>query len=322
MRINKIGNLSYGMLFQKKLDVLVAASGYESRATAVAKELLNHRYAGQAVKKAWAFHEYSDEKVRIANDRFYKDNGYDYEKISGDEYYRIKEWITDYLNKTMLKEITLLIDISSMTRNWYGSLIKAISLHDRLKKVRTIFSYTPEKWSNRPSNHISNNILGPVPGYASYMLPIKPTALVIGLGSEPERALGLKDHLDPEQTKCFYSCPGASEKYVTKILKANAELLEELKPEDRFTYNLFNPHETFKKVESYCSGIARDYNLVMASLGPKLFCVYCFLISTQMPDISVWRVSPTTRKRPIDIKDSGHRILFDVEWIGNSTILV
>jgi hypothetical protein len=43
-----------------------------------------------------------------------------------------------------------------------------------------------------------------------------------------------------------------------------------------------------------------SYRVVLASLGPKLYGLLCFLLATRFNDISVWRVSAGVFGQPRD----------------------
>jgi len=84
--------------------------------------------------------------------------------------------------------------------------------------------------------------------------------------------------------------------------------------EHLFTYDLFDTFGTYAKLESICHGLSRNYCVVLASLGPKIFALYCFLLQLNIEDISVWRVSPATRQLPVDRKPSRASIFCVIEW--------
>jgi hypothetical protein len=84
--------------------------------------------------------------------------------------------------------------------------------------------------------------------------------------------------------------------------------------EQIYAYDLFDTFATYKILESVCQGLLRNYRVVLASLGPKLFGLYCFLLHTNLREVSVWRVSPGTRERPVDKKPKRQQIILEVDW--------
>ncbi|MEW6444232.1 MAG: hypothetical protein AB1640_25080 [bacterium] len=314
MKTLKISRMTVDELRQNSFDAIVVASGYESRARAFAQGLKGVARRGGSIKCAWGFEEYIDNPVRRKNDCALTRMGYKISVISGSDGDPPEKWISNLLSENEDRPLSLAVDISSMTRTWYGGIVKALSRTRRRFPVRSVFAYIPALWSGRQVPAPPNEVVGPVSGYASHALPNKPTALVVGLGGDHGRALGLNDYLDPETTACFFSDPGADRRYTRDVLGANRDLIASIRNEYLYQYDLFDAFGTYKTLESVCQGLSREYRVVLASLGPKIFGLYCFLIHTNFPEVSVWRVSPATRLQPVDHKPAKQAILLDVSW--------
>jgi hypothetical protein len=314
MNMKSISSFSQDELKDMDVDVCIIASGYESRARTLAQDLAKHK-VNIANKYAWGFKEYSQEKIRLKNDLAVKELGYKQEIFPGNNSLlpniRIKELLMDGNRK---KQLIYIVDVSSMSRTWYGAIIQALSQLSYDGPIRTIFAYTPAVCRGEVSPFPPNEVLAPLPGYSSHALPNKPTALIIGLGQESGRALGLKEHLDPEAVLCFYTDPSTDCNYINKVLDANQDLLERLDQNYIYKYNVMDTFGTYKTLESICNGLMRDFRVVMASLGPKIFGIYCLLLATQKQNLSVWRVSPASSQKPVDQKPSQDRIYFAVDW--------
>src|SRR4029450_13259183 len=87
-----------------------------------------------------------------------------------------------------------------------------------------------------PSEYPANRVVAPVAGFAGNTLPDRPTALILGLGYEKDRAIGLKDHLDPQLTILFYADPANDPRYVPQVLTVNGDLVREVGEDCLFTY--------------------------------------------------------------------------------------
>jgi hypothetical protein len=201
-----------------------------------------------------------------------------------------------------------------MTRAWYGGIVRALMQIERSENIVTRFVYIPAEYSDPPPHYPPNEVLAPVPGFTSLALPDKPTALIIGLGYDPDRALGLNDHLDPKTTLLFHADPGSDPRYARKVVDVNKELIEIVRPDHLFSYPLNDSVATYKLLESASRGLLRDWRLVLCSLGPKPFGLVCFLLAAYYEEISIWRVSACARQRPVDRKPKGDPILLEVEW--------
>lgn len=314
MKIKNFLSFTESDLSNTEIDICIAASGYESRSRSFA-EKIDKLKVKVAHKYVWAFTENSTEKMRLKNDEKFKKLGFKPTIISGSDSQKPNKIIKKMLSEIKTNnQVTLLIDISSMTRTWYGAIIEALAQVESPIPLRTIFAYVPAVWKPVNKEYPSNEILGPVSGYSSHELPNKPTALIIGLGQEEGRALGLREHLDPEALVCFYANPSIDKRYEELVFEENKDLLDNLNSDYIYAYNIFDTFGTYKTLESVCNGLIRDYSIVLASLGPKIFGIYCFLLATMQPTISVWRVSPATKQEPIDHKPVKQYISFIVDW--------
>jgi hypothetical protein len=312
MKLLEIASISLEDTLKQNLDVIIVASGYESRARSIAKALT--RVSNNAKKIAFGFAEYRTAPTRIQNDRVLKKLGFQIEIKSAGDGFSSDMWVYELLENCKDKDnISILIDISAMSRTWYGGIIKALR-HCQLKnKIQATFAYTPTR-INTPKPSPPNEIVGPVFGYSALSRPNLPTALILGLGNDPGRALGLNDFLDPQVTICFYPKPGIDTRYEKMVSDANTDLFEIIDDQYIMYYDIFDVFGTFKKIESVCQGLIRNYRVVLASLGPKIFSLYCFLLNTDYPEISVWRVSPAMRQLPVDLKPSTSRIFVKTTW--------
>jgi hypothetical protein len=313
MKIRDLYSYSETELIDSTIDFCIVASGYESRSCSLAKFLSRKENILQ--KMVWGFKEYHSEKSRLKNDEIFKSLSYHFTTFSGSDSVLPYSIVKTLLGEQDGKErLTFLIDVSAMSRTWYGAIIRALAEVKYDIPIRTIFAYTPAIWKNEKYEYPPIEVLAPLPGYSSHALPNKPTALIIGLGQEDGRALGLKEHLDPQKYVCFYTSPGIDQHYEDEVIAANSDLLEKLDLNCRYAYNIYDTFGSYKMLESVCNGLIRDYRIVLASMGPKIFGIYCFLLATAKPEISVWRVSSATSQKPIDQKPSKERILFRVDW--------
>jgi hypothetical protein len=313
MKMTKIFSIAFNDLQSRQVDGVFVASGYESRARAFAQQIRTLSNFKKVSKYAWGFKEYQDDPVRMKNDASLERMGYGMSIISSSDSDLPEKTLSDIILESS-RPLSLVVDISSMTRTWYGGIIKALSRAKHNFPIDIIFAYTPAVWSKNVEPIPPNEVVGPVSGYSSHVLPNKPTALIIGLGREDERAIGLIEYLDPKTTVCFYASPGSDVRYEDEVVGANDILFPPISPEKNYPYDLFDTFGTYKMLESVCQGLVRDYRVVLVSLGPKIFGLLCFMINISLPEISVWRVSPATRQTPIDHKPEKKKILLDVQW--------
>jgi hypothetical protein len=121
--------------------------------------------------------------------------------------------------------------------------------------------------------------------------PERPTALVIGLGDESDRALGLVNYIEPAVTVAFLADPALDEKFLVAAGEANQPLLQMLGEEQIVRYPLAGIRVTAALLESCCLGLLKEHRIILAPLGPKPFALLSMLLASVHTGIEVWRVS-------------------------------
>jgi hypothetical protein len=128
-------------------DIFIAASGYEQRASFLAKKNINAKI------KAVLNFEYNKEHLnRQKNDIFFSDNGFFPLSVKGSD----DTILLDFLKEKILdissgKDINILIDYSSMTRVLYGGIVKLLANVDSFASdINVYFSYSVGKFCPPP----------------------------------------------------------------------------------------------------------------------------------------------------------------------------
>jgi len=311
MLINSIFNSNIASLKSLDIDLLVCANGYEKRAVTISRALKDLNCKRIAI----SFTEHKEDGNRPKNEEIFDSLGFKKYPMSGNSIDEVESLITRCFDELNKNKVNVVIDISSMTRNWYAAIIKAISKNTRIRQVVVYFAYVPSVFVPQKDPYPPNQIISPVKGYAGLMMADKPLALVIGLGDDEGRAFGLKDTLDPMKTYVFYPNLGYNKKYCSKVLSVNKGLIDKLPQENKFEYSVTDPISAFVYLESFCSQLLPEYRVVLASLGHKIFGLCCFLLSIKHPDISVWRVSAGTRSNVVNYHPGRSRVIVGVEFL-------
>lgn len=299
----------------KEYDLIVTASGYESRARFVA-EWIGSQVDSSCSCIVLSFEEHLNESARPQNDAVFKRLGYKSFLCRGrsdEEVYRVVA--SAFENLRGIREPRVLVDISSMTRAWYGAIVRSLLALHLGCSANVYFTYTSAEFVAPPDDYPPNRIVGPVAGFTGNTLPTKPTALVLGLGYDKDRAIGLKDQLDPQLTILFYADPAGDSRYVPHVREVNSALFNEVNDECIFAYPFVDASASFRLLESLCNGMTHDWRVVLCSLGPKVFGLYCFLVAALNRDISIWRVTADLHEVPFDHKACGIPMLLRTRWI-------
>jgi hypothetical protein len=144
--------------------------------------------------------------------------------------------------------------------------------------------------------------------------------LVIGLGYESERALGLVNYVEPAVTVAFLSDPALDERFVEATMEANRSLLQTLGEEQTVRYPLGSLRATAALLESCCLGLLKEHRIILAPLGPKPFALLSMLLASAHMGIEVWRVSAGEKGSVKSRKPIGKILCAEVEVSAGSGV--
>jgi hypothetical protein len=201
-----------------------------------------------------------------------------------------------------------------MTRAWYGGILRALAASNRSESLYTVFVYVPAAFQPPSPEYPANEVVAPVRGFSGLTLPNLPTALVLGLGYDPGRAISITNELDPGIVLTFKASPASDHRYEAETERIHRDYLDSIPQEQQFSYPLTDVLTTFHLVEGVCTGLARDWRVVLASFGPKIFSLTCFILAAKHPELSVWRVSAGTKEASVDRKPGRSVIALEVQW--------
>jgi hypothetical protein len=285
----------------KRSRIVVGACGYEQRASALLpsiSESVTDRFA-------LAFKEELGVLHRPENDKKFHQSRFTLIPCSGNASDEVREVIEQGIAVAKKAGGALAFDISSMTRAWHGAIVQTLIALRGEEDIETYFVYVPRHYDRPPKETYSNEIVGPVQGFAALTPPDLPIALLLSLGYEREKALGLMEILDPGRTVLLIANstknkPHFSDPFFSGVIRNNREILKKVSERWVFSYPLSRPATTFRMLESICGGLRLFHRIVLAPMGPKLFALLCFLLAAKQPEVSVWRMSSGIHAKPKD----------------------
>lgn len=304
MKLSQTNQATKSEVRSLEFDAFVAASGYETRATYLLSQIDVHR-----VPKKLAF-GFSDRvnSQREENDRLFHRAGVETVRADGDSGDLVRECISRLLEESCGNPLRLLVDYSSMTRTWYSAIIEGIGQAEINRRIECFFSYSPATFSEPPESS-PNAFVGPISRLCSLEVPDKPSALVIGLGYEKERALGLVEYVDPAVTYVFYADPALDSRFLDAVLRNNAALLSVTPRKQIIAHPLLDLQRTVDLLVSLWSGLQEEYRVILAPLGLKPFSLFCLLLGAVHANVDVWRVTGGTKSLVHDRKPSGDLLI-------------
>lgn len=311
MRIRNIKSVNEDVIRETEFDLVVASSGFESRAINLFVKLP----VSSVSKYCFSFKSFNRNIARRRNDKFFRDHGFRSVLLGGDDDKAVFEWIKKFFDRDKETSISILIDYSCMTRVWYGAMLDFFRHHQPETEicVDVFFCYSPAKFSPAPKNSPANVHVGPIKGFSNISAPNLPTALVIGLGYIPERAYGLKEYLDAVPF-LFYTDSSDRNEFSYEVEKNNAKIIAEVNPRNIYTYPIKDVEQTFYELLDLCKDLRTDYRIILAPCGPKPFTLASLLVAIHIDEIDVWRISAGDKEKPIDKIAAGNLIITRVSF--------
>jgi len=277
----------------------LAASGAEERASFVAREKL-----GNATHRSSIFYRREDTPIVRRNHKFFKSAGYRPFPSGGSS---LREEINSHIEKASAQTgSSFCIDISCMTREALARWVFCLATANVKHPICVDFIYSHALFSAPPADVGLAKMPTPIiPEMAGYFEdPSFSSMLVIGLGYEPFLALSFLEMLDPAKVVAFVPTHHDA-RYTAAIDEQNRTFFDYVKSETVLHYDVFNPFETFHRLESVLSGARSKHRLNLAPFGPKIFVLASLLAAvTNYPSVFVWHLnseipmSPAGNRRP------------------------
>jgi len=295
-----------------QIDLVIVSSGYEKRSTFIAIKLrgcLND----STIKLCCGFNSNKDNIQRKRNDKLFEKLGFEYIEGSGDDDHFMEALLNRVIEKSFsqFQSINVLIDYSSMTRLWYASLLRCLYYSNYNLAINIYFAYSFAKYHPPAKNIVQNIHVNPIDGYSQFSIPDKPTALIIGMGYEAERAYGLTEYFDAE-TFLFYNDNSKEEEFVKDVERLNNDLIKIIPPERIYKYPISDLEYLERILYDLCKSLLDKYRVVIAPCGPKPFTLISLLISLRLNNVDVWRISPGDTRNQITRTPNGEILIYQV----------
>jgi len=284
-----------------EFDLVLVSSGFESRGRYLMSQ---HPLLQSKTKIVVGFNNFRNDSIRIYNDSLFEKFGFTFIIGSGNESAFVLAMLENLFSKVSSSQLTVLIDYSCMTRVWYAEILRYFSMIQNSVKVELYFSYTVSQYLPPPDNPPLNKFTEPLDGFYSISVPIKPTALLIGLGYVSSRAFGLAEYFDV-QPYLFINDSSFNEEFHNEVIKQNSDLIKYVSEDKLFYYPLDNLTYTETLINHICVDLLNDYRVILAPCGPKPFTLLSLITSLRLNNVDVWRISAGENESPLDKKANG-----------------
>ena len=297
--------LGIGEAMETQYDLFIAALGYESRSTAIAKALLKPAHS----RLALGFN-HNQVLSYESNRQWFALNEYAVEaNLHDDDFsYAFTKHLTTALSEASRLESScfrIAIDISCFDRRRLAFFVDHFRNLGRTE-ISVDFLYSIAAFVPPHPVLGRNEVAGPVHRrFAGRFLdPGRPLALVAGLGYEIGKVVGVAEYVQASRVLALIPQSPVVE-YEGEVVNANKALLTDLPSEDVLYYQLDDPRRTVATLDAVVRGLAHSHNVVLLPGGPKMFALCCLLTQTLQPDVSVWRVSSGSSIAAREISPSG-----------------
>lgn len=293
-------------------DLFVASVGYESRCTHAAR-ILDVR-----ARRRWAC-AFPDRHTAAFHRSFdwYSSHYFNITEADSD---RLPAWIEDAIDESESASssdvVRLCIDISSMSRRRIASWIEALRTRGARREYCVDFVYSLASFAGSPKSTDGSAIerVEPVlPSFAGCLTdPERPLVALIGLGFEPERALGAIEYVEPTDIWALWP-EGGDEGFFDSIRVANETLWQSWERR-AIHYSIQEAFRTFVLLESLSYGFLQEGRLLILPFGPKILTLGALLCACLHPELAVWRVSAGESEEARDVRASGELAALRVQF--------
>ncbi len=200
-------------------------------------------------------------------------------------------------------------DISSMNRSRIASLVLACSSRNLPHGCDLDLLYFPSTFASHKHAYEPLEIFGPVhetlAGWPSD--PDFPLALIVGLGTEPRRADGIVETIEPAILSLFEPF-GDEPDYSADIQRENRRVLEvggEPTP-----YAIRDPQQTFSALLTSVERLSERARVIIVPLGPKVFCALAVGVALALgPEVGVWKASAGRGVQSVNVTAAGSPVI-------------
>ncbi len=291
MKIYKSEQLDFNTLDLQESDVLIAASGFESRSVTITQHFLNKMpkmniYVFSFMEKYSNSNYDNDNYFQSINATIINTKG----NSDSDVLSVFKVIISDLVLQGQPRN-KIFIDISSMSRVWYGSIISYLNLIDLECKLDIVFLYSLAAFESPVFSPDTKRVIEPLGNFINIDIADKPTMLIVGLGYDKYQAYSLKESLDAEEILLFCTDRESSNDYFNEVQIQNRDLLSRVNSNNVIYYPLNDIKYTEDILYGLCTRMSENYRIILAPCGPKLFTLLSFIIANRIDGIDIWKIS-------------------------------
>jgi len=316
----RVNDLSRSEFINNEYDLVILASGYEPRCTYVASLLTGTRITDPIV---FSYEESSTDPAQIENEKTLGDFGFDQKlSLNHNEVKKVYQAIIEKLKFIAVgsEPYKILIDYSSMSRNWYAAILNYLfNFFDHTVEITFVYSC-----AEYPLNSgFLDFELGDVkilPGCQGSSITKSKTAGIFMLGFDKIGPLSFHNLLEPNLTYGMLSAPGSLPDYEQQARDINGQFIQHQLNDGKnlLCSPIFSVSQTFENLCQLIRPIKEEYNISIVQFGPKPHLLASTLAGISFKNVSCI-YSEYKRSKSHDVKASGELVITTITINHNPT---
>lgn len=306
----KLQDISRSELVGTQYDFIFIGLGYEPRCTYVSR-LLDENNVKHAV--LFSFAESRDNKSRLNSlDDLIKKWGAKATliELEHSNIHAVYQEVNNLIGTNNDKEVTILVDYSSMSRNWYSAILNyCLRVYDSKLIIDLVYSS-----AEYPINEDFFNFeLGDVkilPGCEGSSITKMKKCAIFMLGFDNVGPQSFFNLLEPEITFGVIASPGALPDYEKTALSINQEFIDHQLSEGKNLLRLpiSSVATTFEQLCQLIQPLRQNHNITIIQFGPKPHIIASTLAGIFFENVSCI-YSEYSRSKPFDVIANGELVI-------------
>jgi hypothetical protein len=285
MKINELKKSSIKIIQELYFDLIITSTGFENRGSYLIESFNFNSKKNISLG-------FKENKVlsKEHNDEIFKNNSFDIIEVDDNSHEGILKIIDENISCIKKKNINILVDISTMSSLMYASILKYFNKCNEYDEVNIYFSYTQAIFS-KPTSKKSLKFNNPINILNNIESTDKKIALIIGLGYDKDKALGLYEYFQSDLNDMFLFITSNNE-YSEDVKSNNDELIKAIDENNIIYYDIENIPYLTSNLNSLVNFLSNmNYRIAIVPTGPKVFSLVSLIVSMYNSNVSVYRSS-------------------------------
>jgi hypothetical protein len=310
----RINDLSRSEFLKNEYDLVILTSGYEPRCTHIASLLSGTTRVNDSL--VFSYEESKEDPTQIENEKKFESFGYDQKlSLNHNEVKKVYQAIIEKLKFVAVdsRPYKLLIDYSSMSRNWYAAILNYLfNFFEHPVEVTFVYSCA-EYPINSDFLDFELGDVKILPGCQGSSITKSKTAGIFMLGFDKIGPLSFHNLLEPNLTYGMLSAPGSLPNYEQQARDINAQFIQHQLNDGKnlLCSPIFSVSQTFENLCQLIRPIKDHYNISVVQFGPKPHLLASILAGISFKNVSCI-YSEYKRSKSHDVKASGELVVTSI----------